>query len=149
MLVDDGIAAAVASCSVHAHSATATRQRKVIPTPGQQRCTARLPNTQSPREKGPEKKQKRKETRQGGREESGGRDGGREGEREEGREGELNQRIQKKQFGEEQKNNVRSRQETPLKTVSHNTHTQTTHLHITTHAHNARAKTPTQREMGG
>ena len=70
-------------------------------------------------------------------------DGGREG----GREGEVNQRIQKKQFGEEQKNNVRSRQETPLKTVSHNTHTN----HAPPHhdAHNARAKTPTQREMGG
>ena len=52
----------------------------------------------------------------------GGRGVGREG-GEEGREGEANQRIQKKQFGEEQKNNVRSRQETPLKTVSHNTHT--------------------------
>ena len=40
-----------------------------------------------------------------------------------GREGEANQRIQKKQFGEEQKNNVRSRHETPLKTASHNTRT--------------------------
>ena len=77
MLVDDGIAAAVASCSAHAHSATATRQRKVIPTPGQQRCTARLPNTQSPREKGPEKKQKeKKQDREGGRKAEGGTEGG-------------------------------------------------------------------------
>ena len=62
MLVDDGITAAVASCSVHAHSATATRQRNVIPTPGQKRCTARLPDTQSARGKGPEEETKKRRT---------------------------------------------------------------------------------------
>ena len=83
------------------------------------------PRAQERKDPRKNKKKRNKTGREGGKRREGLREGGREGGKggKGEREGEANQRIQKKQFGKEQKNNVRSRQETPLKTVSHNTHT--------------------------